>query len=167
MTKSAFTTLWFSIGGLFATWLAVSPNTTTPGDLSSASVTRAPLRDFFTEDLGAREAELRQHLGVPFQPSTRNPFQFGKLVAAPSSRRPTAEIVAQPVPSRPSVNLAGIAERNTPRGPTHMAIINADGQLYLVTEGELVAGRFHVVSVESDAVVLRDESGAVTRLVLR
>ena len=57
-----------------------------------------------------------------------------------------------------------MAERQTPQGVKRTAIISGDGQLYLVTEGEMVAGRYRVVTVDSDAVTLRDDAGTELRL---
>jgi hypothetical protein len=77
--------------------------------------------------------------------------------------------VAPPVPltpAPPTFTLSGIAERNTPEGRKRTAIISGDGQLYLVGEGERVAGRYTVVTIDADAVLMRDQVGSELRLVL-
>ena len=56
----------------------------------------------------------------------------------------------------PVLRLSGIASD----GAKRTAIISSEGQVYLVKEGDAVAGRYHVVSVDSDAATLRDDSGA-------
>jgi hypothetical protein len=171
VTKSTFKTLWFTGGGLVATWLAVNPSPTTPHPLPLAATPRpGVVREVTLDDLNFLEARLRQHSGNgPLRPSARNPFRFGKVVApeAPHPLAVTPAAAASTPRPQPSLNLSGIAERNTPEGRKRTAIIAGDGQLYLVTEGELVAGRYHVVTIDSDAVTLRDDDGTDTRLVLR
>jgi hypothetical protein len=74
---------------------------------------------------------------------------------------------APPGPAQPSLILSGIAESRIPRGTRRTAIISGGGQLYLVTEGDMVAGRYRVVTVDSDAVTLRDDNGTDIRLSLK
>jgi hypothetical protein len=170
MTKSTFNTLWVTGVGLLATWLTVSPNNTAPVRSAPVPAERpAALHEETAEDLNAQASKLREHLGkLPLRASTRNPFRFSEAPQA-SPHPPSANAAAAPlapVPaSPPSLVLSGIAERKTPQGQTRTAIISLDAQLYLVTEGESVAGRYRVVTVDSDAVVLRDEAGVMTRLV--
>jgi hypothetical protein len=61
--------------------------------------------------------------------------------------------------------LSGVAEKRTPQGTRRTAVISGEGQLYLVGVGERVAGRYTVVSIDPEAVILRDASGAELRLV--
>ena len=69
-------------------------------------------------------------------------------------------------PPAPPYTLAGIAERNTPEGRKRTAVISGEGQLYLVTEGEIVGGRYTVVRIDPEAVLLRDQTGAEASLIL-
>jgi hypothetical protein len=46
------------------------------------------------------------------------------------------------------------------------AVISGDGQMYFVSEGDSVAGRYTVSRIDPEAVVLRDADGAELRLVL-
>ena len=81
---------------------------------------------------------------------------------------PAAIAPAAPVaPPAPSYTLSGIAERNTPEGRKRTAVISGAGQLYLVGEGEMVDGRYLVVRVDPEAVLLRDQTGTELSLVLR
>jgi hypothetical protein len=68
-----------------------------------------------------------------------------------------------------SLSLIGIAEKHTAAGPVRTAmIVGSDDELHLVTEGQLVVGRFLVVAVAADAAELRDTTtGATRRLVLQ
>ena len=119
------------------------------------------------DDLIAQASKLGGHLDrLPLRSSTRNPFRF---VEAPRvSRLSAANAAPVPLavpPPPPPLVLSGIAERKTPQGQTRTAILAGDMQVYLVAEGDSVAGRYRVVKIDSDAVVLRDEAGVETRLV--
>jgi len=167
MTKSTLNAL-VAGGGLLATWLAVTPSAPTPAGQHPPTVdtTAAVARDVTANDLNLQEAMLRRHLdNVAVRRSARNPFRFGrsKAAAAPSQPQPVAAAPAPVVAAGPALFLSGIA---TDKGK-HTAIISGEGQLYLAGEGELIAGRYRVVSVERDAVTLRDDGGIETRLVLR
>lgn len=171
VTKSTLKTLWLTGGGLLAGWLAVTPQNAAPARVAATAVDRpAVVRELMSDDLNAREGNLRRHRGaVPLGPTSRNPFRFGAKPANDAHQQPASEAVSTaasgPVP-RPelSLSLSGIAERRTPQGRVRTAIISGDGQLYLVTDGESVGGRYTVVTVDPEAVVLRDETGAETRL---
>ena len=151
---------------MLATWVAVSP-TITPVASNSAETSRGGVvRQVTLDDLQLREANLRDHAGsAPLKPSTRNPFRFGKAFAqqtAHPSATPPAVVTTAAAPSPPSLHLSGIATEGLKR----TAIISGEGQLYLVRVGEPVAGLYHVVSIDSNAAVLRGDDGAEIRLVL-
>jgi hypothetical protein len=67
------------------------------------------------------------------------------------------------------MELVGIAEQKTDAGLKRTAMIGAPGdQLFMVTEGQDVAGRYRVSAVGADAVELQDlVSGSTRRLALR
>jgi hypothetical protein len=46
-------------------------------------------------------------------------------------------------------------------------VISGEGQLYLVTEGQVVGGRYTVVRIDAEAVLLRDQTGTELTLALR
>ena len=169
MTKSTLKALWLGGGGLLATWFAVTPSDT-PGKAKITVVEPAAIHEVTADNLIAQEARLREHAGgVPLADSTRNPFRFGSQKAAdvsPSSGAPpmAAAPASPPPPVQPSLRLFGMAESKTPQGTKRIASISGDGQLYLVTEGEMVAGRYRVITVDSDAVTLRDDAGTELRL---
>jgi hypothetical protein len=165
MTKSTITTFLAGGGGLLATWLAVTPPATIPAGSNPADTPPGAVRAVTVDDLNLEEATLRAHLSsMPLRPSARNPFRFGRAAASVSppvyieAEAPVAPLVVPP----PSLSLSGIFTETGKR----TAIVTGGGQLYLVTEGDLVAGGYHVVAVESDAVTLRDAAGTDTRLVL-
>jgi hypothetical protein len=164
-------------GGVAATWFAVGPSHGAPSASVQTSVQRPAARvEITAEDLNTQATKLREHLNGQLSPSTRNPFRFGsaKSVAShaghSSAPRSSATAVASmpPVaPPPPSYTLAGIAERNVPEGRKRTAVISGDGQLYLVTEGQVVGGRYTVVRVDAEAVLLRDQDGTDLTLRLR
>lgn len=158
--------------GLLATWLFV-----TPGDAPTASSTE-PLRPSLTREpvadqLNAGTAKLRDRVATVPMRSTRNPFRFASPkratpVAAPASMAvPESPPPALTPPPPPPFKLSGIAERNTPQGRKRTAVITNEGQLYVVAEGDLVAGRYTVITIDPDAAVLRDQNGTEIRLLLR
>ena len=171
MMKPTLKTLWLTGGAVLAAWLAVTPPTTAPGRSAATDAGKpAPVRAQTADDLDAQEARLRRYLdGVPLRASTRNPFRFAAKRAAETAQRSAAAGAPASMPAapaQPSLSLSGIAEQKTPQGVIRTAVISGEGQLYLVTEGEQVGTRYRVARVESDAVVLRDETGTDIRLVL-
>ena len=173
MARSTLKTLLVSGGGLVATWFAVAPNQTPATTTADPTATTAValVREQTFDDLRVQEARLRQHLeSAPSGPAVRNPFRFrnGKSVeSVKQSATPSLAAAPAAVPAAPSFKLSGIAERKTPTGVVRTAVISGDGQLYLVGEGDLVAGRYRVAVVDSDAVTLREDAGGEIRLALQ
>jgi len=151
-------------GGLLATWLAVTPTTRPERSTLAVTPTTSTVREPRLEDLNVQEIRLRDHLAAaPLRPSSRNPFRFGKAPVRETPRPvAVAPTIAPAPPVQPVLSLSGIFTDKA----TRTAVITSDDQLYLVKEGELVAGRYSVVTVGPDAVTLRDASGAETRLFL-
>jgi hypothetical protein len=126
-------------------------------------------------DVQAQTARLKSRLAsapVPQNP-VRNPFTFAskeaatKRVKTPAVERDPLPVVLEP--TEPAIDLVGIAEDRTPKGPIRTAIISAlSGELFLVKEGESIAGRYRVKTVGVDSVELSDQvTGSVRRLALR
>ena len=67
----------------------------------------------------------------------------------------------------PSLTLAGVAERRTSDGVRRTAVLSGNGQIYLVGEGDSVAGLYTVFAVEAEAVLLRDSTGVEFRIALK
>ena len=164
-------------GGVAATWFAVAPTHGAPSASVQTSVQRPAERvEITAEDLNTQATKLREHLNGGLSPSTRNPFRFGsaKSVAShagnSSAAKSTASAIASatPVaPPPPNYTLAGIAERSAPEGRKRTAVISGEGQLYLLTEGQIVGARYVVVRVDAEAVLLREQSGTELTLHLR
>jgi hypothetical protein len=166
MTKTTLNAL-LAGGGLLATWLAVTPAPKPPASNLAATPRTTAAREVTVDDLNLQEARLREHLGsIPLRPTGRNPFRFGKGSAeAPAPSPAAAAPIMAPAPSAPvapPLSLSGIFNDKGKR----TAILTSDSQLYLVKEGESFAGRYRMVTVDSDAVTIKDDSGTETRLVL-
>ena len=73
------------------------------------------------------------------------------------------------LPAEPAIELVGVAENKTEQGLVRTAIVSAlNGDLFLVKEGETLAGRYKVKAVGADAIELTDIlSGDTRRLALR
>ncbi|HKY20035.1 MAG TPA: hypothetical protein VJM31_02350 [Vicinamibacterales bacterium] len=174
MTRSTLKALWLGGGGLLATWLAVTPGQGVPASATGAAPP-AVTRGATAEDLNAQAERLRSRTkAVALRPSTRNPFRFSatrSVASAGASRALVPGVVAQLTPAMPVsslLKLVGITEKKTPEGARRTAVILSDGQLYLAGVGDTVAGRYAVVAIDPEAVVLNDEPmGAEVRLFLR
>ncbi len=168
MTRTTLKALWFGGGGILATWFAVSPNTAV-GPVSPPHAAQASAPKAF-EELSAQSTRLRDRraAAAPHE-TTRNPFRFNtpKPVTPPAARRdlepaPRMDSPMPVTPPPPPLTLSGIAQKSGKR----TAIITGAGQLYLVAEGDSVAGLYVVVQVDPEAVLLRDVAGTEQRLVL-
>ena len=167
--NKTFKAIWFAGGGLLATWLAVTPNSTLPAPSNLAPIVSSGVRAADSDDLRTQEARLRRRAAsVPFNDSTRNPFEFGRVSKSqPIHGRRSVPAVAPQTVSQPVLTLVGVGERRALLGATRTAVISGDGQLYVVKTGDWVGGRYRVENIDSDAVTLRDQSGVQMRLSLR
>ncbi len=133
-----------------------------------------PVQTSGTANLGAevqaQTARLKSRLAqapAPTEP-VRNPFSYG---AREDGRRlaRTASPAALPdpvtmAPAEPAIELVGVAEDRTAQGVVRTAIVSAlSGDLWVVKEGETVAGRYKVTAIGADAV----ELNGTRRLTLR
>lgn len=172
MTRTTLKALWVGGGGILATWIAVSPNHGVPTTTQQTAVRRpAPASELTAEDLNAQATRLRDRsAAVRLRPSTRNPFRYGATKSsAPSTgtrartvQPATIEPAIPEAPTGPVLKLSGVAQKDGKR----TAIIASDTQIYLVGEGDSLAGRYTVVKVDPEAVLLRDASGVEQRLIL-
>jgi hypothetical protein len=171
MTRTTLKALWFGGGGVLATWLAVSPNPRVPATQPAAAVRRpASAAEPTAEELNLQTARLRNRTaGVTLRPSTRNPFRYSSpKSSAPSASRErrvqsaAIEPTIQASPPPPTLKLSGVAEKGT----TRTAILSGDGQIYVVGVGDSVAGRYTVITIDPETVLLRDGAGVEHRLVL-
>jgi hypothetical protein len=163
-------------GGVLATWFAVGPNHEAAAPAAAPVERAAAAHETAANELSELSKKLRERRGGELPASTRNPFRFGTGKTVPPSASRTSDssitrlvtIAPSTVapPPAPSFTLSGIAERNTPEGRKRTAVISGAGQLYLVGEGEIVAGLYLVVRVDAEGVLLRDQAGTELSLVL-
>jgi hypothetical protein len=171
ITKTTVKTI-IAGGGVLATWFAVGPTHSTHQSVPAPTVRSAAIQEGTADELNAQARKLRDQVGAArLRPSTRNPFRFGSPRLSTTSKSHAepapAAIVPEPAIVRPQFSLSGVAARNTPQGPKRTAVITGSGQLYVVTEGEMVGGQFTVVRIDPEAVLLRDAAGAEITLTLR
>ena len=131
--------------------------------------------DTLASDVQSQAARLRTRLAAAPAPQAplRNPFTFAAREAP--VHRPGASVqpssLDQAAPAAPDLvlELAGVAEQKTDAGLKRTAMVTAPGdQLFMVTEGQELAGRYRVSAVGADAVELKDlVTGVTRRLALR
>ncbi len=169
MTRTTLKALWFGGGGILATWVAVAPNQGGPAssqpsyDQRPASASAAS-----AEHLNTQADRLRERTAaVTLLTSTRNPFRFSSSESAGTTRtardqdvQPLASAPPEVAPPPPPLTLTGVAKKAGRR----MAVIASASQIYLVGEGDTFAGRYTVVSVDSETALIRDDSGTELRL---
>lgn len=118
--------------------------------------------------LQERTARLQSALVSPrpLPPAMRNPFQFrervSRSVAPPAGERRPALTTAVVQAPPPDLRLIGVAEDVGTGAVVRTAVINGADQLFLVKVGDRVAGRFEVLKIGSDAVLLKDASSGNT-----
>jgi hypothetical protein len=161
------------VGGACAAWLAAA---TTPNVRESsvpAAASRKEPRDERAERLASDVARLHGYLrpGIELRPSVRNPFRFAiARVTHPPASQPRTTVSATPAPPLtppPALRLSGMAEDAGPDGPVRTAIVSGMGQLFLVQQGDTVAGRYRVVRIGPDVIEIADTTGAIFRLAMK
>src|SRR5688572_24484864 len=169
MTRTTFKALWVGGGGVLATWVAVAPNGVPATSPANAARPAASASGPTAEELNTQAARLRNRTAaLTFRPATRNPFKFSSPKPNPRSsaeravQSPAIESQIPTVPLGPTPRLSGIAQKAGKR----TAILSVGEQIYLAGEGDSIAGRFSVVTIDPEAVVLRDTAGTEQRLVL-
>ena len=170
MTKTTLKALWLGGGGVLATWLAVTPNQGMPTSAPTQAQRPAVAREPSADELRAKTNRIRARTNTAaLRASTRNPFRFtasrsspasGPSVAPPAPVGLPAPAVALP----PALTLNGVTGKQTADGVRRTAVISGDGLMYFVGEGDSVAGRYTVIKIDPEAVVLRDADGAEVRL---
>lgn len=163
---------WFGLWSIaIASWFsaASTPDVRTPN--------AAPERTTASRDLDRSAAVMQaevSRLHDRLAPSTvptrsRDLFHFAaKPVARPAAKpmdAPSPADVARvdaPVAPKPSLQLIGVAEDETPDGAVRTAIVSGLGDLFLVKMGDTISGRYRVEQVSADAVQLTDSTTSTT-----
>jgi hypothetical protein len=170
---------YFGGGMVLLAWLASAAGVPSPAgqNVTIRPVPDPPSLDALASDVQSQAVRLRQRLASAPAPKSplRNPFSFdSRDVAKPRAPRPAPEpttgvsLVESLVAELP-LTLLGLAEKQTPDGPKRTAIVGgAADELFMVGDGDELAGRYRVVAIGADAVELKDLlTGATRRLVLR
>jgi hypothetical protein len=126
-------------------------------------------------DVQAQAERLKTRLAAAPAPQEpfRNPFVFAPREQTPRRERPAPAEIPPPAafaaPPEPAIELIGVATSESPKGPVRTAILSAlSGELFLVKEGDVIAGRFRIAAVGADVVELTDVvSGVSRRLALK
>ena len=125
-------------------------------------------------EVQAQTARLKARLAQapPAAEPVRNPFMFAPRETGRRPAREGATPVPEPAPlppAEPAIELVGVAEDRVEDAVVRTAIVSSlAGDLYLVKEGESIAGRYKVKAVGADAVDLTDLlTGGTRRLTLR
>ncbi len=163
---------------LLLAWLASAAGVSRyPRSTAAESPVASGLQlDALTSDVQSQAARLRVRLAAAPAPQVplRNPFSFSARPAAMDRQSPAPEpsllrSAAPPIAPEPVLELVGVAEQTTDTGAKRTAIVAAPGDiLFMVMEGQQLAGRYRVDAIGADAIELRDlETGLTRRLGLR
>jgi hypothetical protein len=168
-------TTYAGVASLLATWLASAngvsapPSSPAPQARPAVSATQA-----LADDIQSQTARLRERLASAPAPRTpaRNPFTFVTRADRPvggSARRAPAIDAAPALPPEPPLQLVGVAEHDTAGAIVRTAMITADSdELFMLTVGASLGGRYRVTAIAADAVELSDiVTGGTRRLTLR
>ena len=155
-----------SCGAVLVACLAAANMPSQGPDPALARQTRLhPGPDALAAEIQSQAVRLRTRMADAPAPAraSRNPFAFvGASRAETPSGMVQATVAADASPepaSAPALLLMGIAEETSPTGPHRTAIISGDGDaLYMVVEGDSVAGRYRVTKIGVDAVELEDQT---------
>jgi hypothetical protein len=86
--------------------------------------------------------------------------------AQDAARARATRVSTDPINPNPApllLTLAGIGESQQGDRAVRTAVISGAGELWLVTEGMVVAGRYRVDRIDRDAVVMVDTEGGQPR----
>ncbi len=163
------------VASLLATWLASANGVSAPPDPPAPQPRAArSAAQALADDVQAQTARLRGRLASAPAPRTpgRNPFAFARRADRPmvASTQPAPMISTAPaLPPEPPLQLAGVAEQETDGVTVRTAMITADSdELFMLTVGASLGGRYKVTAISSDAVELSDlVTGGTRRLALR
>ena len=143
----------------------------------AARAARSAGPDSIALDVRSQAARLHARMAQAPVPGAnpRNPFAFAAArrvtrAADATIHAAVAEDAAVAfTPAPPALILMGVAEEASPSGPRRTAIIGGEADaLYMVTEGQSVAGRYKVTKIGADAVELEDlTTKAYRRIAMR
>ena len=168
------------IGGavLLAAWLS-SAATSLQNSAAIPEAQPAPTSgtESIASEVQAQAERLRSRLASAPAPNlpSRNPFAFAVAETPRLRQAVRAAAVPEAVAAEPLVSLeipltlVGVAADQGEHGIVRTAmIVGPSDELFMVREGQAVAGKYQVSAIGADAVELKDPAtGAVRRLILR
>jgi hypothetical protein len=155
-------------GGVVLTWWSWAA-TPTPRPVTVPAVGSRAV-DRSAAELSREIARLHERLRPDVAPQyARNVFAFPTRASVAPGDTPVAAPPSTAATRRaPDLTLVGMAEDVRDHETVRTAVINLDGQIFLVKEGESLGTRYQVDRLSADAVELRDlETDSTVRLVLR
>jgi hypothetical protein len=153
-------------GGALVVWLAAAA-TSPARSPASVAVTPPAAVDRSGAELSAEIARLRERLRPTAQPSqVRDLFRYQPRAAARVAVAPQPHALEPPMPLRdvasPStpapLRLVGMAEDPGDAGPVRTAILSGFGDLFIVKDGDSIAGRYRVTAIGAEGIDLVDLS---------
>jgi len=168
-------TTYVGVASVLVAWLASAsgvsapPESPAPQPRSAVASTQA-----LADDVQTQTARLRGRLAsapAPRSPA-RNPFAFAERARRPAVEHATvasSSDASPTLPPEPPLQLVGVAEQQTAGATVRTALVTADSdELFMLTVGASLGGRYRVTAIGSDAVELNDlVTGATRRLTLR
>lgn len=156
--------------GLVAAWAAASAGACVYARGAVATV--APAAPAAREDVisgGIRLAVIESPSPPNLSPRRRNLFRVRErpVVSAPAlPQRVATAMTDEPVDvtlALMPLTLAGIGESQHSERTVRTAVISGAGELWLVTEGMVAAGRYRIDRIDKDGVVLVDTASGQSR----
>jgi hypothetical protein len=172
---------WIIGAAVCGAWLASAAGVTRQARVTPVSPPPADVvqLDALAADVQAQATRLRERLAQAPAPNStpRNPFRFAPASSQRQVRAATTRTAAPDAaatesvmpPAEPALDLVGVAETSTAEGLVRTAMMTGDtGDLIMAIAGQRILGRYEVVTIDAEAVELKDvQTGAVRRLVLR
>jgi hypothetical protein len=156
---------------LVAVWVSSSttmPARQAPGGQSAVTEpSRAAPSLFELERVTRRLQDGIEAAEAAARPAARNPFRFDTATRAPqepSPPRPVQAVTPASVePAAPIVILIGIVERTEDGQSSRVGVVSTASGLSYVKAGDRIGDRYEVVSVDNDAIEIKDTTDASTR----
>ena len=157
------------VRGLAGAWLVLALSACTSSSTPPAPAERAAAGTPLPGRDGLTVLEHRAQPSPALSATRRNIFRERDRVAPAPPAGTRAEAPAEAaaantlIPPAPLVTLLGLAEKTEGGRLVRTAVISAGGELWMVKEGDTVAGRFRVGAVTADHVDLTDVQAGTSR----
>jgi hypothetical protein len=148
-----------SAGAFAATYLMSSPTTEVarPATAAASRSARQVAAETDIEALADR-LQVRLRTDTSVRTSGRDPFRFqARAVRPPVVAPPPVPVAAEPLPPPPLpvLSLSGVAVDVVDGTPQRSAVLSAPAGVFIVREGDPVAGLYTVVSIGEESIELQ------------